>query len=240
MPDRIKYILILCIGVFLLLPTVGFSAENPSATLSQGNSYLSDGPRNIVHTVQKNETLWEIARKFDVDITRVAQWNHLANPDLIFPGDDLVIEVQDDLSVRIRTNDPLLNPRPASKLETPDFIAHVIYPDKNDIFSPENPLVVYEATETISIEPRREETSTVKVFQTFFEFIAWLSGESDASRQAKATQSNSIDPSPSSPYAMAQSVNLKNPLAARAFVPDPNTLYRFSLANSLSPPPRFL
>jgi len=240
LPDRIKIILILCIGVFLMLPSVGFSAGNNSPSLGQGDSYSSTGPRNIVHTVKKNETLWEIARNFDVDITRVAQWNHLANPDLIFPGDDLVIEVQDDLSVRIRTSGPLLSQLSANEPETPDFIAHVIYPDKNDIFSPENPLVVYEATETISIEPRREETATVKVFQTFFEFIAWLSGESDASRQAKATQSNSIDPSPSSPYAMAQSVNLKNPLTARALVPDPNALYRFLLVNSLSPPPRIL
>ena len=38
----------------------------------------------IVHTVGKNESLWTIARYFDVDLKNIAEINGLENPDLIF------------------------------------------------------------------------------------------------------------------------------------------------------------
>jgi len=41
----------------------------------------------IYHTVSPGETLWNIAREFDVDMKRIVELNQqIKNPDLIFPG----------------------------------------------------------------------------------------------------------------------------------------------------------
>ena len=58
----------------------------------QGYDYTQ--PRQIIHTVEKNESLWQIAQQFDVDFTKLAEINGLDNPDLIFPGNKLVIKIQ--------------------------------------------------------------------------------------------------------------------------------------------------
>lgn len=40
-----------------------------------------------IHIVQKGDTLWEIAKKYDVDFEELKQQNsHLASPDMIMPG----------------------------------------------------------------------------------------------------------------------------------------------------------
>ena len=51
--------------------------------------------KHIIHTVQENESLWQIAREFDVDFRQLANINGLNNPDIIFPGTKLIIKIQE-------------------------------------------------------------------------------------------------------------------------------------------------
>ena len=62
-------------------------------------------PKHVVHTVQKNESLWAIAERFDVDFTKLAEINALDNPDLIFPGNKLIIKIQVDGSILVTENE---------------------------------------------------------------------------------------------------------------------------------------
>ncbi|MCL6635755.1 MAG: L,D-transpeptidase family protein [Peptococcaceae bacterium] len=43
------------------------------------------------HTVQPGESLWEIARKYGKDLNALIQANNLADPDLIYPGQTIII-----------------------------------------------------------------------------------------------------------------------------------------------------
>lgn len=49
------------------------------------------GREKILHKVQHNETLWDISRKYGVEVKWVQQWNQLSRADRIRPGQRLVI-----------------------------------------------------------------------------------------------------------------------------------------------------
>ena len=52
-----------------------------------------------VHTVEKGDTMWKIASKYQVGTSEVISVNsHIKNPDLIYPGDKISIP-KSDLSV---------------------------------------------------------------------------------------------------------------------------------------------
>lgn len=45
----------------------------------------------IIHTVQPGESLWGIARKYGKDLGLIAQVNKIADPNVIFPGQKIII-----------------------------------------------------------------------------------------------------------------------------------------------------
>lgn len=45
-----------------------------------------------VHTVQRGETLWEIAKRYGTSVEKLAKDNGIKNPNLIYPGQTLVIK----------------------------------------------------------------------------------------------------------------------------------------------------
>ena len=97
-----KAIFIRTFLTFLLMTL--FIAESALAVsrtdFFQGSlNYKSSKP--IIHTVQENESLWQIAREFDVDFRQLAIINGLNNPDMIFPGTKLIIKIQDDGSILV-------------------------------------------------------------------------------------------------------------------------------------------
>lgn len=46
----------------------------------------------IIHTVQKGDTLWGISQKFGVTVNFLANQNGIKNPNLIYPGQKIIIE----------------------------------------------------------------------------------------------------------------------------------------------------
>ena len=52
---------------------------------------------SITHTVEKGDTMWKIAVKYEVGLSEIKSANtHVKNPDLIYPGDKLYIPLADD------------------------------------------------------------------------------------------------------------------------------------------------
>jgi murein DD-endopeptidase MepM/ murein hydrolase activator NlpD len=68
------------IFLFLILVVQG------ETVLAQGNS-----PSGPIYIVQEGDSLWEIAQRFGVSLTDLTQINHISNPSLVKPGDQLII-----------------------------------------------------------------------------------------------------------------------------------------------------
>ena len=50
--------------------------------------FLSEAPAPAAdtYTVRRGDTLWGIARRYNTTVSALASLNHIANPDLIYPG----------------------------------------------------------------------------------------------------------------------------------------------------------
>ena len=59
-------------------------------------AYLGTGtaPNTIRYTVQAGDTLWSIAQRFGTTVDALVAINNIANPDLIHPGQILIVPVQ--------------------------------------------------------------------------------------------------------------------------------------------------
>ena len=197
-------------------------------------------PKHVVHTVQENESLWAIAERFDVDFTKLAEINALDNPDLIFPGNKLIIKIQVDGSILVTENEkPVIGSLPFNY--TPQqVIAHVTYPDKDNVFAPANPVVSYEVKEAV-LRPIRKTSKEPLIFMTFEKFVRWLSGSMGySSDMTQARSHGSFDP-PTGPtflHSGSPSTNslLKNTGAIAPFLDN----FSSHIADTASPPPKAL
>ncbi len=77
-PDRIV------VGQKLVVPATGGAVPGPDTAPVTGT-------QKRTHVVQKGETLLSIARRYGVTVQAIQQANNIANPDLIFPGQVLII-----------------------------------------------------------------------------------------------------------------------------------------------------
>ena len=226
--------------VFLLMTLfiTEFAFAYPRSSDIQGSRTYTQS-NHITHTVQKNESLWAIARQFDVDFTRLAEINGLNNPDLIFPGNKLMIKIQDDGSILV--GDKLEAPKNIPFNYTPrQVIAHVTHPDPNDVFAPSNPTVTYEVKEAV-LEPVQKTFKEPLIFKTFEKFVRWLSSSLGYSSDLTQARSHgSFDP-PSGPtflHSGSPSTNslLKYTGAIAPFLDS----FSSHIADTASPPPKAL
>ena len=82
---------ILQVGWQLRLPGCAGEEEEPVAegTPSVTPAGTPSGP--VVHIVQAGEGIYSIARKYGVTYEAIVAANNLANPNLIYPGQELII-----------------------------------------------------------------------------------------------------------------------------------------------------
>ena len=197
-------------------------------------------PKHVVHTVQENESLWEIARRFDVDFTRLAEINGLDNPDLIYPGNKLIIKIQLDGSIMVMENEePAIESLPFNYIPR-QVIAHVTYPDKDNVFAPANPVVSYEVKEAV-VKPVRETFKKPLIFKTFEKFVRWLSGSLGySSDMTQARGQSSFDPPTGPTFLHSSSISASNLLNSLGVVTPFLDNLSSHIADTTSPPPKSL
>ena len=228
---------------FLLMPLfiTEFSFANSRMEVFKGSLNYKRS-NYITHTVQKNESLWKIAKRFDVDFTKLVKSNGLDNPDRIFPGNKLIIKFQEDGSILVTHKSAM---RALDFKYTPEqIVAHVTLPNKEDVFAPENPSVSYEVKAAV-IKPVRQTIKEPLVFKTFEKFVRWLSSSLGYSSDMIQTRGQtrgqaSFDPPTSPTYLHSNSLHVdatgRNGSELAAFLDN----YSSHITSATSPPPKSL
>ncbi len=72
------------VGMVLKIPPSTGQAATPEPTSVAGGG-------GTIHVVQPGEWIWQIARNYGVDPNAIIDANDLANPSLVYPGQELII-----------------------------------------------------------------------------------------------------------------------------------------------------
>ena len=236
--STIAFSVFLVVTLFITEVVFAYSRVGVFSGSFQGYGYTQ--PRQVVHTVQENESLWAIAKQFDVDFTRLAEINGLDNPDLIFPGNKLVIKIQVDGSILVMDSEkPAMGSLPFNY--TPrQVIAHVVLPDKGDLFAPENPSVSYEVKDAVLQSPRKTLSGPL-VFKSFENFVRWLSaslGYSSDMTQARGPAS--FDPPTGPTFLHSGSMSVNGLLQGGEEIAPFLDNFSSYITDTTSPPPKSL
>jgi len=70
----------------------GRSTIHPGDLLQVPMSATPEGA--VVYQVQRGDTLWEIASRFDVSVRDLKQWNNIRDVRSLRPGDRLIVHVE--------------------------------------------------------------------------------------------------------------------------------------------------
>ena len=184
------------------------------------------------HSVTKGETLLGIALKKGTRVSAFTALNNIQNPNHIWVGQELrYIDYSGD-SVKMG---PVVS---TSKVfpQGRKIFSHVIVPDRDDMFAPENPKIVYEVVEMITTP--KEPVAQIKVFQSLMAFFKWLDG-SDYSKQTKGSGTQQrVDPSSSSPYMVSSKFNFDTVFNDSLSINSDHTFFDSYFPDTSSPPPK--
>ena len=232
------FLVFLMMTLFVTEAAYAYSKTSGFPGVFQEHSYTQ--PRQIIHTVEKNESLWQIARQFDVNFTKLAEINGIKNPDLIFPGTKLIIKIQLDGSILVANKEEPVNNVIPFDFTSREAVAHVIYPDKDDLFSPENPTVSYEVLERIS-KQQPETSKQPLVFKSFASFLKWFSAELGyTSDMAQARGQSSFEPPTNPTYLNSGSMLTNALLESGDEISSASEYFCSHITDILSPPPKTL
>ena len=183
------------------------------------------------HSVKKGETLLGIAAKKGTKVSVFTALNNIQNPNHIWVGQELryIDYSEDSVKMGSAVSTPKIFPQGRK------IISHVILPDKDNVFAPANPKVVYEVTEMITAP--KEPAAQIKVFQSLMAFFKWLDG-SDYSKQTKGSGSHRADPSSSSPYMVSSKFNPDTVFNDYLSINSDHTFFDSYLPDTSSPPPK--
>jgi membrane-bound lytic murein transglycosylase D len=84
------------VGDFLLVPVALKSLDQYSLSQDQRLATTQSkkrGGSKLTHKVKNGDTMWDLSRKFDVNVRSLAKWNGMAPTDTLHPGKNLVIWV---------------------------------------------------------------------------------------------------------------------------------------------------
>ena len=198
------------------------------------NIELSE-PSKIIkkHTVRDNENLTVIGKKYNTSVARITDLNNLENPNFVIAGQDLMVEFLENKTIRVipSASKPLGFPQGRKVVE------HVIYPDKDNVFAPSTPTVVYEIVEAEVYTKPKESIGQSKTFKSLMAFFKWLNG-SDYSKETKGAGTNHVNPSSSSPFYQSPDFKLDTPTNQGLSIYSHHTFFDSYISDSLSPPPK--
>lgn len=81
-------------GHYLIIPAASRALSHYTLTEQQRHQSRLSAQRagtKIIHTVQSGDTFWDLARKYNVPVYRIADWNGMAPADTLKPGQKLVM-----------------------------------------------------------------------------------------------------------------------------------------------------
>ena len=174
--------------------------------------------------------------------------NGLDNPDLIYPGNILKVKCQKDGSISASF---LENANQKPKMGTLRFnftpqqiVPVVTHPNKEDVFSPENPSVSYEVKEAV-LEPVRETIKETLVFKTFEKFVRWLSSSLGYSSDMIQTRGQtrgqaSFDPPTSPTYLHSETLHINTSSEKESELAVFIDNFSSHITRPTSPPPKSL
>ena len=155
-------------------------------------------------------------------------------------GNKLVIKIQVDGSILV------LNKEEPVKYATPfnftpqKAIAHVVLPDKSDVFAPANPVVSYEVTEAV-LQPLSKTLKEPLVFKTFEKFVRWLSGSLGySSDMTQARGQASFDPPTGQTFLHSGSMSVNGLLQGGEEIAPLLDNFTPHITGTTSPPPKSL
>ena len=85
------FLLVVISGCASSTPVGHASALSPDVSIVSPAGFLWSPPQTVHHQVGPMETLWRIAKEYDVDIHTIMEVNHINNPNEIRAGQKLVI-----------------------------------------------------------------------------------------------------------------------------------------------------
>ncbi|MDN3518990.1 LysM peptidoglycan-binding domain-containing protein [Aquisalimonas lutea] len=100
-------------GEHLMVPTA--SADSGAYSLSASNRLSRQQNRErpgqrVDYTVRSGDTLWDLSRRYNVDMGNLAEWNGMAPGDPLRPGQELVIWVRDGSVQEVASGPPRSEP----------------------------------------------------------------------------------------------------------------------------------
>ena len=236
---RLNLIITNLLLLLLTLSVAEFAFAYSRTDLAQGSlAYKSSNP--IIHTVQEDESLWKIAKKFDVDFKKLAAINAIENPDLIFPGSKLIIKIQEDGSILVKNKEKALENSMPFNFRPRQVIAHVTLPDPNDVFAPPNPTVSYEVKEAV-LKPVQKTLEKPLVFKTFEKFVRWLSSSLGyPSDMTQARGQANFDPPTSPTYLHSETLHVDTSSGKGSKLAVFIDNFSSHVTSTISPPPKSL
>lgn len=128
---------VLYIGQVLVIPSQGGQPAPTAVPPTSAPQPTSTPVETVTYTVQRGDTLSQIALRFGTTYQAIMQLNNLTNPNLIFPGQVLIIRRGTVTPVPVKTNTPGPTPTP-TPLPPPTLTPEATYPPG---FSTPTPIV---------------------------------------------------------------------------------------------------
>ncbi|MBN28158.1 MAG: lytic transglycosylase [Alteromonadaceae bacterium] len=95
-------------GEYLVIPvalkSLDFYSLSQEQRLADRQSKHKSGTYQVKHTVKSGDTMWDISRKYKVNMRSLAKWNGMAPTDMLRPGKELVVWLKGSKGTKTRAD----------------------------------------------------------------------------------------------------------------------------------------